>query len=187
MLPTLLFLNLGGGEIFVILIVVLLFFGSKRIPELAKGLGKGMREFKDAMSGIENEVRNAARGVIIDQDGNRNATGTDPNGNDINMTLVNIHSGVPPEDDPGGLNRQNRGSAGCPTINPSDAEAFFNNFSWNNSSETTGNSSGKVIVLRKSSSQENLKNVLETKMLLLKQTLPETGKEINLILNTQLR
>ncbi len=60
MLPTLLFLNLGGGEIFVILIVVLLFFGSKRIPELAKGLGKGMREFKDAMSGIENEVRNAA-------------------------------------------------------------------------------------------------------------------------------
>lgn len=56
----LLFLNLGGGEIFVILLVVLLFFGSKRIPELAKGLGKGMREFKDAMSGIESEVRNAA-------------------------------------------------------------------------------------------------------------------------------
>ena len=59
-LLTLLFLNLGGGEIFVILLVVLLFFGSKRIPELAKGLGKGMREFKDAMSGIENEVRNAS-------------------------------------------------------------------------------------------------------------------------------
>jgi sec-independent protein translocase protein TatA len=60
MSSTLLFLNLGGGEIFVILLVVLLFFGSKRIPELAKGLGKGMREFKDAMSGIENEVRTAA-------------------------------------------------------------------------------------------------------------------------------
>ncbi|MCC7233391.1 MAG: twin-arginine translocase TatA/TatE family subunit [Bacteroidia bacterium] len=57
---TLLFLNLGGGEIFVILLVVLLFFGSKRIPELAKGLGKGMREFKDAMNGIEKEVRNAS-------------------------------------------------------------------------------------------------------------------------------
>ena len=56
---TLLFLNLGGGEIFIILLVVLLFFGSKRIPELAKGLGKGMRQFKDAMSGIENEVRNS--------------------------------------------------------------------------------------------------------------------------------
>lgn len=56
----LLFLNLGGGEIFLILMVILLFFGSKRIPELAKGLGKGMREFKDAMGGIENEVRKAA-------------------------------------------------------------------------------------------------------------------------------
>lgn len=54
------FLNLGGGEIFVILLVVLLFFGSKRIPDLAKGLGKGMREFKDAMSGIEREVRDAS-------------------------------------------------------------------------------------------------------------------------------
>jgi len=59
-LLSLLFLNLGGGEIFVILLVVLLFFGSKRIPELAKGLGKGMREFKDAMSGIEKEVKDAA-------------------------------------------------------------------------------------------------------------------------------
>ncbi len=59
-LSKLLFLNLGGGEIVVILLVVLLFFGSKRIPDLAKGLGKGMREFKDAMSGIESEVRNAS-------------------------------------------------------------------------------------------------------------------------------
>jgi sec-independent protein translocase protein TatA len=56
----LLLFNLGGSEIFIILLVVLLFFGAKRIPELAKGLGKGMREFKDAMSGIENEVKNAA-------------------------------------------------------------------------------------------------------------------------------
>jgi sec-independent protein translocase protein TatA len=57
---TLLFLNMGGGEVFVILLVILLFFGSKRIPELAKGLGKGMREFKDAMNGIEREVKEAA-------------------------------------------------------------------------------------------------------------------------------
>jgi len=56
-----LFLNVGGGEMFAILLVVLLFFGSKRIPELAKGLGKGMREFKDAMSGIEREVRDASK------------------------------------------------------------------------------------------------------------------------------
>jgi len=53
----LLFLNLGGGEIFVILLVVLLFFGSKGIPQVAKGLGRGMREFRDAMGGIEREIR----------------------------------------------------------------------------------------------------------------------------------
>ena len=55
----LLFLNLGAGEIAVIALFVLMFFGSKQIPELMRGLGKGMREVKDAMSGIEREVRNA--------------------------------------------------------------------------------------------------------------------------------
>lgn len=60
LLQSLLFLNLGGGEIFLILLVVLLFFGSKQIPELAKGLGRGMRDFKDAMNGVEREIRDAA-------------------------------------------------------------------------------------------------------------------------------
>jgi sec-independent protein translocase protein TatA len=52
-----LFMNLGGGEVIVIALIFLLFFGAKSIPELAKGLGKGIREFKDAMGGIESEVR----------------------------------------------------------------------------------------------------------------------------------
>ena len=56
----LLFLNLGGGEIFVIMLVVLLFFGSKGIPQVAKGLGRGMREFRDAMNGIEREIKQEA-------------------------------------------------------------------------------------------------------------------------------
>lgn len=43
--------NLGGGEIFLIVVVVLLLFGGKKIPELAKGLGKGIRDFKDAYKG----------------------------------------------------------------------------------------------------------------------------------------
>lgn len=51
------FLNLGGGEVFFIVLIVLLFFGAKRIPELAKGLGKGIREMKDAMGGVETEIR----------------------------------------------------------------------------------------------------------------------------------
>ena len=55
----LLFLNLGAGEIIVIALFVLLFFGSKQIPELMRGLGRTTREFRDAMNGIEREVRSA--------------------------------------------------------------------------------------------------------------------------------
>ena len=49
--------GLGGTEIFLIVLVLLLFFGGKRIPELAKGLGKGIREFKDASSGKADETK----------------------------------------------------------------------------------------------------------------------------------
>jgi sec-independent protein translocase protein TatA len=41
-------MNLGVPELLVILLIVLLLFGSKKIPELARGLGRGIREFKDA-------------------------------------------------------------------------------------------------------------------------------------------
>lgn len=60
---TLLFLNLGSGEIFMIFMVILLFFGSKSIPQLAKGLGKGIREFKDATQGIQREIENSTKVV----------------------------------------------------------------------------------------------------------------------------
>ncbi len=43
--------GLGGSEIFLIIAILLLFFGGKKIPELAKGLGKGIREFKDSSKG----------------------------------------------------------------------------------------------------------------------------------------
>ncbi len=48
MQPYTLLWSLGGTEIFLIIFVILLLFGAKRIPELAKGLGKGIKEFKDA-------------------------------------------------------------------------------------------------------------------------------------------
>ena len=46
--PMLAIFNLGGGEIILILAIVLILFGAKRLPELAKGLGQGIREFKKA-------------------------------------------------------------------------------------------------------------------------------------------
>jgi len=56
---------IGGPEIIIILVVVVLLFGGKKIPELAKGLGKGIREFKDATenSGIADDLKDIASEV----------------------------------------------------------------------------------------------------------------------------
>jgi sec-independent protein translocase protein TatA len=59
----LLFLNLGGGEIFVVLMVVLLFFGSKRIPEFARNLGRGMRQFRNATNDIQQDITDSVKDV----------------------------------------------------------------------------------------------------------------------------
>lgn len=56
MLQTVLLFSLGGTEAFIIIFAMLLLFGAKKIPELARGLGKGIREFKDASNGIRNEL-----------------------------------------------------------------------------------------------------------------------------------
>ena len=50
--------NLGAGEIILIVLVVLLLFGAKKIPELARGIGKGMNEFKKGLKDVENEIKN---------------------------------------------------------------------------------------------------------------------------------
>jgi sec-independent protein translocase protein TatA len=59
----LIFFNLGGGEILIVLLFILLFFGSKKIPEFARGLGKGIRQFKDATDGIQRDIQNTVTEV----------------------------------------------------------------------------------------------------------------------------
>ena len=51
--------NLGGGEIILILVLVLILFGSKKLPELAKGLGQGIKVFKKATREVTDEVQNS--------------------------------------------------------------------------------------------------------------------------------
>ena len=54
---TLLFLGLGGQEILLIALVVLLLFGGAKIPELRRGLGKGVKSFKEGMKEVDEEVK----------------------------------------------------------------------------------------------------------------------------------
>ena len=62
MTSSLLFLgDIGGSELILIMVVILIFFGANKIPELARGLGKGIREFKDASSEIRNEFERAGQ------------------------------------------------------------------------------------------------------------------------------
>lgn len=59
----LLFLNISGGEIFLILLFVLMFFGSSSIPVMAKTLGRGFRQIKDAAGQVQEEIRKSATEV----------------------------------------------------------------------------------------------------------------------------
>jgi sec-independent protein translocase protein TatA len=49
--------NLGAGEIILIVLAILILFGAKKIPELAQGIGKGMKEFKKAMRDVEDDIK----------------------------------------------------------------------------------------------------------------------------------
>ena len=56
-MKNLLFLgNIGAGEIIIVALVVLLLFGGKKIPELMKGIGKGVRSFKDGLKEVEKDI-----------------------------------------------------------------------------------------------------------------------------------
>ncbi|HEX2867887.1 MAG TPA: twin-arginine translocase TatA/TatE family subunit [Ignavibacteriales bacterium] len=52
--------NLGTAEIIIIILVILIFFGAKKIPELAQGVGKGMKEFKKALKDVDEDGKNTS-------------------------------------------------------------------------------------------------------------------------------
>lgn len=57
------FENIGGSEILVILFIVFIFFGPKKLPELGKNIGKGIREFRNAMSSVQKDIENSTKDV----------------------------------------------------------------------------------------------------------------------------
>ena len=53
--------NLGGSELLVVMLVIFLFFGPKKFPELGRTFGKAMREFRGAMNGVRRDIENATK------------------------------------------------------------------------------------------------------------------------------
>ncbi|WP_435264225.1 Sec-independent protein translocase subunit TatA/TatB [Tenacibaculum sp. nBUS_03] len=62
------FLFIGEPEIFIILLIVVMLFGADKIPEIARGLGKGMRQIKDATNDIKKEINDSAKNQGIETD-----------------------------------------------------------------------------------------------------------------------
>lgn len=54
---TLLFMGIGTQELLFIILIILILFGGKKIPELMKGIGKGVKSFKDGMNGVEENLK----------------------------------------------------------------------------------------------------------------------------------
>ncbi len=82
-------MGIGGSEIFIILLFALMFFGADKIPEIAKGLGKAMREFKKASDDIKSEINNSMSDVKSDlNDIKEDITNTvNPVKDDINKSI----------------------------------------------------------------------------------------------------
>ena len=85
----LLFLGgIGGWEVLLIMLVVLLLFGAKKIPELARGLGTGIREFKDASKDLRDEINKG-------MDGNTNANSNNVSNNANHANSINTNNTDP--------------------------------------------------------------------------------------------
>src|SRR5665213_3559408 len=61
-----LFLNLGGGEILLVVLVVVMFFGTDKLPEIMRAVGKGMRDMKNATAEIQREIENSSAEIQRD-------------------------------------------------------------------------------------------------------------------------
>lgn len=73
----------------VILFAILLLFGGKKLPELARGLGKGIREFKDASEGVKQEIHRNINAVKDDLDVDSDSKPSDPQQNETEQSHIN--------------------------------------------------------------------------------------------------
>lgn len=96
MQAAILFLNLGAGEVFIIILIIVMFFGTKNLPQLARGLGKGIRDFREAAGNIQREIQEGAeemkKTVNLQAEIDELKAATDVMKGDIQQGLDNINN-----------------------------------------------------------------------------------------------
>jgi sec-independent protein translocase protein TatA len=73
--------NFGGPDVFIILLIVLILFGAKKLPDLARSLGQSMNEFKKAREDIDRELHNAGKSSSAPSSSSNSAVQGDPRSN----------------------------------------------------------------------------------------------------------
>ena len=103
-----LFLNLGSGEIFIIVLFIILFFGANKLPEMVRTFGRGMREMKNATSELQREIQKSTSEIQRDMNAEGALDDFKEAANDIQKRIVegtkidedDSKPVVRPEDDP---------------------------------------------------------------------------------------
>lgn len=85
--------GIGGPELLIILVIILLLFGAKRLPELARGLGKSMKEFKKATQDVQEDFREAMDSVDTEKSSSGGKTEKDKDGKEQAASTRDSSSG----------------------------------------------------------------------------------------------
>jgi sec-independent protein translocase protein TatA len=86
--------GIGGGELFVIILVVLMLFGSDKVPEIARTLGKGMQQLKNASNDIKSEISKSANVEDIKKSFTELGTGSDNLSNNITREIDKVKEDI---------------------------------------------------------------------------------------------
>ena len=86
--------GIGGGELFVIILVVLMLFGSDKVPEIARTLGKGMQQLKNASNDIKSEISKSANVEDIKKSFTELGTGSDNLSNNITLEIDKVKEDI---------------------------------------------------------------------------------------------
>lgn len=115
------FLNIGTQEMVLIVIVALFLFGGKKLPELARGLGRGIREFKDASEGIKREIsdqiNNFEKDLDLEEDV-KSAQPNEPTKTAVVAQQINTHSEENKKEDGQKSGNETQSESKLPTFGP---------------------------------------------------------------------